>query len=147
MADTKTNTPIRVVWIKLVNNVGLLLVPQPDDRHLDQFLDFRDAVLPLVQDEGFLGHLETKFKEIEGPENGNALIEELKAISRGIEVTTATEKTKEKQQGEGASWWSKLLGRASIGVGSVKDIIKLEPKFQHALTLFKELIDLFKGKD
>jgi len=40
------------------------------------------------------------------------------------------------------------LGRASTVSGSVKDILEnLPPYAQNALTLFKELIDLFKGKD
>ena len=74
----------------------------------------------------------------------SALILELNAFSRAVEVAQATEKT----EGGFKGWISKWLGRASTVTGSVKDILdNLPPYAKNAITLFKELIDIFKGKD
>ena len=42
----------------------------------------------------------------------------------------------------------RLLRKASTVIGSVKDIVDdLPPYAKNAITLFKELVDLFKGRE
>lgn len=41
-------TPIEIAWLNYVKSVQILLVPQEDDRPLDQYLPLRDAVMTLV---------------------------------------------------------------------------------------------------
>lgn len=74
---------------------------------------------------------------------GNALLLELQTFPRAVEVAQATTKPEEAK-----GWMGRWLGRASTVSGSVKDLMEtLPPYAKNALTLFKELIDLFKGKD
>lgn len=147
MANDTSYTPIQSAWLNFTNSVRPLLVPRPDDRPLDQYLAFRDAVLAEVQGQKFLDEL----KQAWGPftdndtkaEVGNILLMELKAFPLAMEVAQATEKPTEKSKG----WWNRWLGRASVVTGSVKDIIdNLPPYAKGMITLFKELIDLYKGK-
>lgn len=148
MPDDTNWTPIQTAWINFVKSVNLLLVPQTDDRSLDQYLPFRNAVLTLVQTDQFLAELHAAWAPTKPPPNPtpseihNALLLELQAFPLAVEVAQVTSKSEETK-----SWYGKLLGRASIGVGSVKDIFAdLPPYAKHALTLYKELIDLFKEK-
>ncbi len=142
MPANTDHTPIQTAWINFTNSVKLLLIPQPDDRPLDQYLAFRDTIITLVQNEKFL----TDLKEAWAPftdkpkiDVGNALLIEMKAFPLAVEVAQATEKL---------TWKPKWLSRASTVTGSVKDVIEGLPEYaKSAITLFKELIDLFKGKD
>lgn len=163
MAENNQRTPIQIAWLNFVKSVQVLLGPQVDDRPLDQYLAFRDDVLSLVQSEQFLAELQQAWtaldaqptqkdqspKKDQSPspsilnETGNALRLEIEAFRRAIEVAQATTKPE-----EGTGWMGRWSGRASTVVGSVKDIMKdLPPYAKNALTLYKELIDLFKGKD
>ena len=147
MPENMTLTPIQVAWIGFTKNVRVLLDPQPDDRPLDQYLIFRDSVIVLVQDEKFLNELNAAwapFTDHPRREIGDALIMELNAFSRAVEVAQATEKSEEGLR----PWIRRWLGRGSTVAGSVKDIVdNLPPYAKNAITLFKELMDLFKGKD
>jgi len=143
-------TEIQIAWIDFAKSVRVLLVPQTDDRPLDQYLAFRDAVFVVVQGEQFLNDLNSawepapaNFKNKLPPDIQKALLLELKAVPLEVEVAQKTGKQEEEK-----GWWRRVLGRASTVSGSVKDILEnLPPYAQNALTLFKELIDLFKGKD
>ncbi len=142
-------SPIRIAWIGFVKNVQVLLVPQADDRPLDQYLPFRDAVLVLVQNDQFLTALDQAWPpgdpshNLEFTEIGDALLLELQAFPRAVEVAQAIQKPEEAK-----GWLAKMLGRASTVTGSVHDLLEnLPPAVKSALTLFKELLDLFKGKD
>jgi len=146
MAKNVTPISIQPVWINFTKSVQVLLVPQPDDRTLDQYLEFRDTVIELVQNEKFKDEINNSWLQDTtlNDEIKSALILELNAFSRAVEVVQATEKT----EGDFKGWINKLLGRASTVTGSVKDILdNLPPYAKNAITLFKELIDIFKGKD
>ena len=73
-----------------------------------------------------------------------ALDLEIKAFSKSKEIAFTIGNPYKKKQ-----WWKKwgrgLLGQASIVNGSVKDIIGDSPKLKAGLTLFGEVIDIFKG--
>jgi hypothetical protein len=146
MPDNTERTPIQGAWIKFVGSVRLLLVPQPDDRPLDHFLPFRDAVLILVQNEQFLTELNAalqKSSNIKGlTEVHNALLLELQAFSLAAEVAQTTGKPEEAK-----GWWKTMLDRASTVTGSVKDLVEKLPYVKSALTLFMELIEIFKGRE
>lgn len=138
-------TPIQTAWLKFAMSVQSLLVPQVDDRPLDQYLAIRDAVLVLVQSNQFLAELNKGWSETLSatPEIKTALLLELEAFPRAVEVAQTIAKPEETK-----GWWRNMLGRASTVSGSVKDIVEnLPPYARHGLVLFKELIDLFKGKD
>ena len=128
-------------------SVRILLVPQVDDRPLDQYLPFRDTVLALVQSQEFLDQLQESWAPLtDYPRKriGDALLMELKAFPLAVEVAQATEKAAP----EPKPWWRKLLGRASTVAGSVQDLMdSLPPYVKGGITLFKELIDLFKGEE
>ena len=145
MPDNIIPTPVQVAWIDFTKSVHILLLPQPDDRPLDQYLAFRDKVMMLVQDQKFLNELEqawATFTDHPKREIGELLILELNAFSRAVEVAQATEKT----EGGLKSWIGRWLGRASTVTDSVKDIVdNLPPYAKNAITLFRELLDIFKG--
>jgi hypothetical protein len=136
--------PIQPAWLAFVKSVQILLVPQVDDRPLDQYLAFRDKVLELAQSEQFLANLNKRwggFRDNPKKEIGDALILELEAFPRAIEIAKAIEKPEDSKK-----WWKKLLGHASTVTGSMKDLLDaLPPEAKMALTLLKELFDLFKG--
>ncbi|MBK9316768.1 MAG: hypothetical protein IPM55_21360 [Acidobacteria bacterium] len=151
MPENNEQSDIQIAWIKYVKSVQILLVPQVDDRPFDQYLAFRDSVLALVLSQRFLKELnegwglpDTTLPETTSPtEIRQVLLQEIQAFPLAVEVAQATQKPEESK-----AWWSKMLSRASTVSGSVKDIVdNLPPYAKHSLTLFKELIDLFKGKD
>jgi len=148
MPNNVEQTPIQIAWINFAKSVQILLVPQIDDRPLDQYLAFRDAVLAMVQSEKFLTELDGAWKPLNGnlqiePEIGNALLLELQTFPLALEVAKATEKAEDPK-----GWWKKMLGRGSTVSGSVKDLVQnLPPYAKGAITLFSELINLFKGSD
>lgn len=145
--QTPTPTPIQAAWMDFTGSVRILLVPQADDRPLDQYLAFRDTVLALVQSPEFLSQLEASwapFTDYPMKRIGDALLMELKAFPLSVEVAKATEKATP----ESKPWWRKLLGRASTVTDSVKDLMdSLPPYVKGGITLFKELLDLFKGEE
>ena len=152
MPDNTNYTPIQSAWIGFITSLRQLLVVQPDDRPLDQYLAFRDSVLTLVQNQKFLDELEEAWPPItdlppEYPieELNNALLMELKAFPLAVEVAQTTEKNTD---GPIMGWVMNWVGRASTVTGSVKDLLDtLPPWAKGVLTLLKQLLDLFKGKD
>ena len=140
-------SPLRLEWLPFTNGVRSLLVPQPDDRPLDQYLAFRDSVLFQVQNEQFLRELDELWRShLGGPgqEVLRALMTELKAFTLAQEVA---ESTTAKDSPEAKGWQSKFLDRASIAVGSTKDVLEGSPWYAKvAVSLFKEAIDVFRGK-
>ena len=147
MPDPTDRDRLEASWLRFTDSVRVLIVPRADDRPLDQFLSFRDAVFKLVQSRRFLDDLRdawTPFTDSPLMDVGEVLLFELEAFPLAVEVAEATEK----QVPEGKGWREKVLGKASTVAGSVKDILENLPPFaKHALTLFRELLDLFKGKD
>ena len=147
MPEPESLSEIRSAWNSFAQSTGALLVPMPDDRPLDQFLPFRDRVLMLVQSEAFLQALDAAwvpFANSPNSEVSEALLMELRAFPLAAEVAKATASTSAESRG----WLNKLFGRASTVAGSVKDLVEtLPPWAKNAITLFKELVDVFKGKD
>ncbi len=139
--------PIRIAWVNFTNSVKLLLVPRKNNRPLDQYLELRDKVFVLVQGEQFLEDLEKAFMGMDSPQVQEPLLLELQAFPRALEVAQTTSKPEKKKRWL-ERWGNFLLGQASTVTGSVKDIVaNLPPMAKNGLTLFKEVIDLFKGKD
>ncbi|MBL7781382.1 MAG: hypothetical protein JNM22_09215 [Saprospiraceae bacterium] len=144
--ETPQESPIRKAWLAFVESVKTLLVPRKDNRPADQFLELRDKVYDIVLSEEFLKDLDIAYNG--GPGNNyhieepvkEALLLELQAYKRAVEVVHLTEKRKEKK-----NWFSPLLGKASTVTGSVKDILAENmPFLKGGLTLFNEVLDLFK---
>ncbi|HQY57231.1 MAG: hypothetical protein KA240_01640 [Nitrospira sp.] len=143
-ADTN-RAPIQIAWINFVKSVTLLLVPQTDDRPLDQYLPFRDAVLNLVQSEKFLMEFNKGWtppgESSEQAEIKQVFLLELEAFPRAVEVVQAT--TGPEESKASLKHW---LGRASTVCGSAKDLKEDLPWYaKGGLTAFKELLDVFKG--
>jgi hypothetical protein len=140
------STPVSKAWLEFTRGVRVLLVPQPDDRPLDQFLAMRDKVYEMVQSERFLAEFDGAWRGMTVPamvDTADALVMELKAIPLALEVAQNTE-----PEAESPGWIRRLLGRASTVTGSVRDIVQnLPPYAKNAITLFKELVDLFKGRE
>jgi hypothetical protein len=147
MPEATGHTPIQAAWIAFTGAVRLLLVPQPEDRSLDQYLAFRDMVLTLVESPEFLGALESGW--IQSGDSplwvDDALLIELTAFPLAVEVAQATEEAREGSK----EWRSRWLRRASIVASSV--ITFLPPDSfsydKHVITLFKALVELFCAKD
>jgi len=137
-------TPIQQAWSAFAESVQVLLAPQPDDRPLDQFLAFRDRVMTLVRSEQFVTQLKRPTRTADAvllEQADDALLAELQAFPRAVEVA----RTVEPASPEGKRWLAGLLGRAGTVAGSVKDLLEnLPPLAKNGLTLFKELVDLFK---
>ena len=123
------------------------LVPQPEDRPLDQYLALRDNALAQVQSEQFLDELDKKWASQKGGPGEEVLrahVMELKAFTLAQEVARATAN----DAAETKKWLSNSLGRASIAVGSTKELLAESPWYvKGAVTLLKEVIDVFSGKD
>ncbi len=148
MPEPSGRSEIRVAWLAFAQSTGALLVPSPDDRPLDQFLPFRDKVLALVQSEAFLKDLDAAWITFStnspNGEVSDALLMELRAFPFSVEVAKATAPAAPESKG----WWTKMFGRASTVTGSVKDLVdNLPPLAKGGITLFKELVDLFKSND
>ena len=147
MTPANESSPIEIAWTNYIKSVKKFMVIQKKDRPLDQFLDFKNAVFVIVEGREFLANLRMGFNQLnKSPDIQNALLLELESFSRSVEVAQAINKKEKKK-----SWRTmagKLFGRASTVAGSVSDILdKLPPYAKCGITLFKELIDLFKGKD
>jgi len=145
-------------WLKFVRNLRDVLVVQSDDRPLDQYLAFRDQVLELVESQDFLAELKAVWTEstAEGYTKptqqqvsqrrvvGLALLE-LESSAHEAEIAKGIPTTDIEQR---KIWFRKALGRASTVAGSVKDIfedfIKNYPLLKGGITLFRELLNLFK---
>jgi hypothetical protein len=143
-----TQYPIRAAWLAFADSVAALLVPQPDDRPLDQYLVFRDHVLEMARSDAFLDALNAAWPVYtDGKVNvdiGTALVLELSSFPRAVEVANKAATSDTEKQ----SWLRKLLGKASTVAGSVDDILETLPKWAKAIIkLFREVVDLFHGKD
>jgi hypothetical protein len=96
-------TPIQFAWINYVQSVRALLVPQVDDRPLDQFLVFRDSVLKLVQGPQCLEALDYGWTGRISPPNDSEvnqmLLPELEAFPRAVEVSQAAASPEEEKVG------------------------------------------------
>jgi hypothetical protein len=170
MPDLPNHTPAQAAWIEFVDSTRILLVPQPDDRPLDQYLAFRDSVLALVSSEPFLSEFDrawtnttpgiTLTASTSAPPVGgapaaaatpgaplplgvaNALLLELQAFPKAIEVANTVAASESEKRG----WFSKLLGRASTVAGSVDEILDQLPAYaKGGIKLFRELVDVFRG--
>jgi hypothetical protein len=101
------------------------------------------------ESEQFLKDLEqawSKFTDNPLVEAGDAMLMELKPFSLAVEVSEATDKRE--STGKASGWMKRLLRKASTVIGSVKDIVDNLPSYaKNAITLFKELVDLFKGRE
>src|SRR5215831_14024078 len=129
-------------WRGFLESLGeYLLIPQPDDRPLDQFLGFRDKVLALVREPDFVKELrrawDTQTKGTQDhPEPYHLLVEELATFSRATRVA--------KETSEGKGWIGKWLGRGSTVTGSGKHLRANSALLRAGLTSLEELIDLFE---
>jgi len=135
-------------WLRFVDTVRDLLGPQADDRPLDQFLQLRDAVLELISSPDFLKGLQEGWPPVGSPNRPltpeqqqrieNILLLELRAFPAGAEVVAKTgEKSEEARK--------KLLGRAGVASGSMKDLLdNLPPHAKMGLTALKQLLDVFE---
>ena len=141
-----TSGEIRIDWLNFIEALKSLLVPQQDDRPLDQYLQFRDAVIALVTSENFLAELHNVWSN---HNDNNKLLDhkvkellllELRAFAPAVAVADLASNPPEKK-----SWWRSLLGKAGTTVGSVKDLIPDIPLLKGGLTVLNELIDIFKG--
>jgi hypothetical protein len=88
-------SPLRLGWLPFIKGVQTFLVPQPDDRPLDQFLALRDSALAQVQSKEFLDELDKEWERQKGKpgeELLRAVVMELKAFTLAQEVAHATAK-------------------------------------------------------
>lgn len=138
-------------WSNFVNSVHTLIKPSIDDRGLDQFLPLRDYVIALMLDKDFIDLLKTHsgsvLEETSNELNPlkvkimNALIMELMAFPIAVEIT----QTISKPEPTSDNWIKKWLGKASTVTGSVKDFVEHNPTLKTGITVFNEVIDIFKG--
>jgi len=151
--DTIPEFPIKAPWLGFTKSLRVLLVVQPDDRLLDQYIPLRDHVLMLVESQDFLRELHSAWATafvsgnyfVPGSELiGDAIRMELQSFSQASEVAQATQvpdvASKERK---------KLIGRGSTTVGSIKDLLEqigdMNLFLKGGLTLLKELLDFFKS--
>ncbi|MCA0238887.1 MAG: hypothetical protein LCH81_21110 [Bacteroidetes bacterium] len=144
--EAPQDSPIRNAWLAFVESIKQLLVPQKDNRPLDQYLELRDKVYSIIQSEAFLAALQTAYDNGTGSnypiaeDIKQALLLELQAFPRALEVVHFTQKRKEKK-----NWWNRLFGQASTVTVSVKDILaENTPFLKGGLTLLDEVLNLFK---
>jgi hypothetical protein len=142
-------TQVQTAWLNFIAALQSLLGPRPDDRPLDQYLAFRDAVLAMVRSPQFLQELNGAWRAATKPPGSaprHLLLLELEAFPRAVEVARATEPAEAAPTaGEvKKKWYTKWIGRAGTAAGSVNDLLaNLPPLAKSGLTLLKELTDLF----
>lgn len=121
------------------------LVPQRDDRPLDQYLDTAKQIMKMVQDQKFLNALNVAWMQRTNTDEREvleALVMELRAFPRAQSVYHETGNPDEAKEG-----WRRLLERASVTIKSTRDILEnLPPWAKSTLTLFKELVDIFRAR-
>ncbi len=140
-------TPIRSAWKNFVNSIkDLLATKRKDDRFLVPYLPFKKHVFEMVESERFLTDLEEGWTKSRGSSNDTApeikerLLEEVDIFPSAAEAAMAV------KPDEAEKARKKTLGRASIVLESVKDILDELPWYaKGAIILFQELIDLFRG--
>ena len=144
------------VWLAFTNSAKPFFGPTPEDRGLDQFLEYRDKTFAIIQDERFISaldmHLQRQFmgpirvldlRDDFGQKLFEALLAELRACARAAEVTQAT--SSNTSSSEDASKAKKAqLSKFSTTLGSLKDVIGEVPWLKAGVGLFKELVDFFK---
>jgi hypothetical protein len=136
--------PFRPELLGFKNAVKPLLVADADNVPLQQYLSLRDKVFQIVEDPKFLDAMDKAWNELsaENDDVRSAMLEELNAFPRAVESANAEEK-----KNPTASWRSALLSWASTTVGSLKKLLAKAPWYvQSGLTLFKEVIDIFRKK-
>jgi hypothetical protein len=142
-------------WKSFVEALEKLLRLPNEDRPLDQFYHFRDEVLTLVKSGDFGQELQKSLTDLtraasNDPDQAKqttriveVLLLELEASARAAEITLHAQDRDGKR-----SWVRRMLGRGSVATGSVKDILddllKQYPLLKGGLTLFGELLDIFK---
>jgi hypothetical protein len=156
--DEPPLTRIENAWLRFVRNLRDVLVVQSDDRPLDQYLTFRDETLALVESAEFLAELRAAWFDATGGDSPkayppqaaqrkivNLVILELESSAREAEIAKQLF-TNEPEQREASL--RKAVGRGSTVTGSVKDIfedfMKKNPLLKGGITVFRELLDLFK---
>ncbi len=147
MPNDPTLTPIQTAWLNFVTSARVLFAVQPDDRTLDQYLQFRDEVFSIIENQNFLKELQGAWAPLTNgamSDIGGTLLMELSAFSRAVEVASATAAANNQPK----NWLSRWIPRASTVAGSVSDLLaSLPPYAKGALTLFKELCSLFESKE
>lgn len=147
--ENAARSEIEDAWLSFAKSARSVFEIQLDDRALDQYLEFRDRVFSLIEGEKFCASL----REALQPQPDNrmppdkmiveALMLELRAFPRAVEVAVATEGQPIKAKVPDNRW----ISRAKTVAGSVSDILEnLPPYAKAALTLFKELCALFDGR-
>jgi hypothetical protein len=154
--DDSNLSPLQSAWLGYTKSLRFLLVPVADDRPLDQYLQFRNDTLALVEGWEFLAGLnqaESAISSDKSPATSkpftslkpvfNLLLQELRAFPLAIEAAQASDKT----GSENSKWTSKWLERAKTVSDSVKDLLENAPPLvKGGLTVLGELLDLFKAR-
>jgi hypothetical protein len=136
-------------WAAFVVSVRGLLEPAAEDRTLDQYLNFRDQVIQIVQDEMFARELGARLQQLKSIPPalnvGDALyaahIEELRAATRAADVLQSTTAAGSEERKKAVK---AQLSKASVTLGSFKDVAGELPYLKAGIGLFKELVDFFK---
>jgi hypothetical protein len=142
--------PIRPELLRYIKNVEKSIPFPTENIPLAQYWDLNKKVFQLVQAPKFLDAMDEEWKKLRTKEGSgvvlDAMLEELNAFSNAVDGGEAAEKENPDALPKG--WRSTMLGWASTTVGSLKDLLKEAPWYvKSVLTLFKELIDIFKGKE
>jgi hypothetical protein len=104
----------------------------------------RHKVFSILENQKFLDAINKAWNapSVEDEDVRDDMLEELRGVPRALESAKAEEK-----KNPDAPWRNALLSWASTTVGSLKDLLKEAPWYvKNVLTLFKELIDIFRGK-
>lgn len=144
------------VWIAFTNSAKPFLGPTPDDRGLDQFLEFRDKTFAIIQDERFISDLDDyllhrfmmsprsrSLRSDFGKQLLEAMLEEMRACTRAAEVTQAISAATNTPE-EASKAKKAQLSKFSTTLGSLKDEIGEVPWLKTGIGLFKEAVDFFK---
>jgi hypothetical protein len=140
--------PIRWDLLKdfppFVKAVRSLLSADADHVPIQHYNTLRNKVFLILEDEKFLAAITKAWNELKPEQDDvkDAMLEELRAFSGALESANAEEK-----KNPDVSWWSASLGWASTSIGSLKDILEETPYVKNVLTLFKEVVDIFRGKE
>jgi hypothetical protein len=137
--------PIQDAWRRYVGSLRGLLTGLPEHRHQDQFFRIRDEALALGESAEMADEVASAYKRtIETEPNNRAaeiVVMELEDFPRAVEVYQ--EEVKAGAAKTGAR--KQLLVAAKTILGSVHDVLSLNPWGKGVICVLKEAIGLVAG--
>lgn len=133
-------------WLRFTNAAKKDLSQLPARRPVDQFIQFRDAVLKEITDPTVVGEIDDSLSELAGDEKmsgvADLVTQELNAYAAAVDVAHADAKA---SAGMGGARPPVLARLGRTAIDSFREIVDLSPRLKALMKLFSELFELFES--